>query len=184
MAKTNEIIENPVIGDKLQFLVTASDSKGELLKVHLWNRAGAQGPPEHLHPSQTETFTIVSGTVGFKGNGQEKILTAGQSITAQKNEMHKIWTTGDAPSEVIVEMRPALRSELFLETWYSLAKKGKVKKDSTPKSFLQFMTILNEYDGESYVAGPPIFLQKLMASIFGGLGKMLGYKGFIPYERN
>src|SRR5258706_467632 len=110
MAKTNENIENPVNGDKLQFLVTAKDSNGELLKVHLWNRAGAQGPPEHLHPGQTETFTIVSGTVGFKGNGAEKILTAGQSITAQKNEMHKIWTTGDAPSEVIVEMRPALRA--------------------------------------------------------------------------
>jgi hypothetical protein len=44
MAKTNDIIENPVIGDKLKFIVTASDSKGELLKVHLWNKAGAQGP--------------------------------------------------------------------------------------------------------------------------------------------
>ncbi len=184
MAKTNQIIENPVIGDKLQFLVTAEDSKGEMMKVHLWNRAGAQGPPEHLHPGQTETFTILKGTVGYKGKDGEKILKAGQSITAGKNEMHRIWTTGDAPSEVIVEMRPALRSERFLETWYSLAVQGKVKKDSTPKSFLQFMTILNEYDGESYFAGPPVILQKIMSLVFGGLGKMLGYKGFIPYERN
>ena len=184
MAKTNDIIENPVIGDKLKFLVTASDSNGELLKVYLWNKAGAQGPPEHLHPKQTETFTIVSGTVGFKCNGQEKILTGGQSITAQKNEMHKFWTIGDTPSEITVELRPALRSEFFLETWYSLAKKGKVKKDSTPRNFLQFMTILYGYYGETFVAGPPILLQKLMAKIFGGLGKMLGYKGFIPYKRN
>ncbi len=184
MAKTNDIIENPVIGDKLKFLVTASDSNGELLKVHLWNKAGAQGPPEHLHPRQTETFTIVSGTVGFKCNGQEKILTAGQSITAQKNEMHKFWTIGDTPSEMTVELRPALRSEFFLETWYSLAKKGEVKKDSTPRNFLQFMTILDGYYGEAFVAGPPILLQKLMARIFGGLGKMLGYKGFVPYKRN
>jgi len=184
MAKTNDIIENPVIGDKLKFLVTASDSNGELLKVDLWNKAGAQGPPEHLHPKQTETFTIVSGTVGFKCNGQEKILTAGQSITAQKNEMHKFWTTGDTPSEITVELRPALRSEFFLETWYSLARKGKVKKDSTPRNFLQFMTILHGYYGETFVAGPPILLQKLMAKIFGGLGKILGYKGFIPYQRN
>ena len=184
MAHTNDIIENPVIGDKLQFLVTAADSNGELLRAHLWNKAGAQGPPEHLHPKQTETFTIVSGTVGFKCNGKEKILTAGQSITAQKNQMHKFWTVGDQPSEMIVEVRPALQSEFFLETWYSLAKKGEVNKDSTPKSFLQFMTILNQYNGEAFVAGPPILLQKLMSRIFGGLGKMLGYKGFIPYERN
>jgi quercetin dioxygenase-like cupin family protein len=184
MAKTNDIIVNPVIGDKLKFLVTSSDSNGELLKVHLWNKAGAQGPPEHFHPNQNETFTILSGTVGFKCNGQEKILTAGQSITAQKGEMHKFWSIGDKPSEMIVEIRPALRSEFFLETWYSLAKNGKVKKDSTPRNFLQFMTILNEYSGEGFVAGPPILLQKIMSSIFGGLGKILGYKGFIPYERN
>lgn len=184
MAQTNDIIENPVIGDKLKFLVTSADSNGELLKVHLWNKAGAQGPPEHLHPIQTETFTIVSGTVGFKCNGQEKILTAGQSITAQKNEMHKFWTIGDEPSEMTVELRPALRSEFFLETWYSLAEKGKVKKDSTPRSFLQFMTILDGYYGEAFVAGPPILIQKWMARIFGGLGKMMGFKGFIPYQRN
>ncbi len=184
MAKTNDIIVNPVIGDKLKFLVTSSDSNGELLRVHLWNKVGAQGTPEHLHPKQTETFTIVSGTVGFKCNGQEKILTAGQSITAQKNQMHKFWTVGDQPSEMIVEIRPALQSEFFLETLYSLAKKGEVKKNATPKSFLQFMTMLNQYNGETFVAGPPILLQKLMSRIFGGLGKMLGYKGFIPYERN
>jgi mannose-6-phosphate isomerase-like protein (cupin superfamily) len=184
MAKTNDIIENPVIGDKLQFLVTADDSKGTSLKIKLWNKIGAQGPPEHMHPKQTETFEIISGTAGIKLNGKEHILTAGQSITVPMNAPHKFRNAGDDELVMTAELKPALRTEYFLETLYSLAKKGKVNKDAVPKSFIHFMTILNEYYGESFIVGPPVPAQKLLSRVLGGLGKFLGYKGFMAYDRN
>jgi hypothetical protein len=56
MAKTNQIIENPVMGDKLKFLITSEDSKGELLKVEVWLKSGAQGSPLHYHPMQSESL--------------------------------------------------------------------------------------------------------------------------------
>ncbi|MEO6583307.1 MAG: hypothetical protein ABIO05_03230 [Ferruginibacter sp.] len=46
------------------------------------------------------------------------------------------------------------------------------------------MTILNEYYGETFIVGPPVGVQKFMVKFLGGLGKLLGYKGFIPYDRN
>jgi mannose-6-phosphate isomerase-like protein (cupin superfamily) len=184
MAKTNDIIENPVIGDKLQFLVTAEDSKGELLKVKLWNKIGAQGPPEHMHPKQIETFEVISGTAGIKLNGREHILTAGQTITVPMNAPHKFRNAGEDELIMIAELKPALRTEYFLESVYSLAKKGKVNKDSVPKNFLHFMTILNEHYGESFIVGPPVPAQKILAKFAGGLGKLLGHKGFVPYNEN
>jgi quercetin dioxygenase-like cupin family protein len=184
MAKTNEIIENPVIGDKMQFLTTAKDSKGETLKIKVWFKPGAQGPPEHMHPIQTEIFEVISGTAEFTLNGKKQKLTAGQTITVHPDAKHKFCNTGDNELVMAVELKPALKSEFFLETFYSLAKKGKTDKNSVPSNFLHWMTILNEYYGEQFIVGPPIFMQKLMAKIFGGLGKMLGYKGFIPYERS
>ena len=184
MAKTNDIIENPVIGDKLKFLVTADDSKGETLKVHLWNKVGAQGPPEHYHPKQTETFVVISGTAGIKCNGKEHTLTAGQTLTVPMNAPHKFWNAGNNELEMTAELKPALRTEFFLETMYSLAKKGKVNKNAIPKNFLHFMTILNEYYGEGFIVGPPVGAQKFMAKVLGGLGKLLGHKGFVPYDRN
>jgi mannose-6-phosphate isomerase-like protein (cupin superfamily) len=184
MAKTNDIIENPVIGDKLQFLVTAEDSKGELLKVKLWNKIGAQGPPEHIHPKQIEIFEVISGTAGIKLHGTEHILTAGQTVTVPMNAPHTFRNAGENELIMTAELKPALQTEYFLETMYSLAKKGKVNKDSVPNNFLHFMTILNEYYGESFIVGPPVPAQKILAKIAGGLGKFLGYKGFVQYDRN
>jgi len=184
MANTNDIIENPVIGDKMQFLITAKDSKGETLKFKVWFKIGAQGPPEHMHPKQTETFEIISGTVAFKLNGKEQNLTAGQTITVPVNAPHKFRNVGDSELVMMVELKPALKTEFFLETFYSLAKKGKSNKNSVPKNFLHWMTILNEYYGEQFIVGPPVPLQKFMTKVLGGLGKLVGYKGFVPYDHN
>ncbi len=184
MAKTNDIIENPVIGDKMQFLITAEDSKGETLKVKVWNKIGAQGPPEHIHPKQTETFEIISGTAGFKLNGKEQNLIAGQTITVPVNAPHKFHNAGDSELVMVVELKPALKTEFFLETFYSLAKKGKSNKNSVPNNFLHFMTILNEYYGEQFIIGPPIPVQKFLAKVVGGFGKLVGYKGFVPFDKN
>ncbi len=184
MAKTNDIIENPVMGDIVKFLVTAEDSNGKSLFVHVWNRVGAQGPPEHMHPKQIETFEVISGTAGFKLNGKEQILTSGQRIIVPMNTPHKFWNAGNNELEMTGELQPALRTEFFLETMYSLAQKGKVNKNAIPKSFLHFMSILNEYYGETFIVGLPIGIQKFMVKIFGRLGKLLGYKGFVPYSRS
>ncbi len=168
----------------MQFLITAEDSKGQILRVKVWTKIGAQGPPEHMHPKQTETFEIINGTAGFKLNGKEQILLAGQNITVPMNAPHKFRNAGDNELVMVVELKPALKTEFFLETFYSLAKDGKSDKNSVPNNFLHFMTILNEYYGEQFIIGPPIPVQKLLAKVVGGLGKLLGYKGFVPFDRN
>jgi len=182
MAHTHAIIENPVIGDKMQFLTTAQDSHGETLKIKVWFKAGAQGPPYHIHPVQTEIFEVLSGTAEFTLNGEQQKLTAGQTLVVPPNAKHKFRNASDSELVMAVELKPALKSEFFLETFYSLAKKGKTDKMSVPNNFLHWMTILNEYYGEQFIVGPPIFMQKLMARIFGGLGKLFGYKGYVAYE--
>lgn len=180
MANTNDIIENPVIGDKVQFLITAEDSNGELLKTKLWLKIGAKGTPEHVHPKQLETFEVVTGTAAIKLYGEEHILTAGQKIEIPKNAPHKFSNAGNEELIMIGELMPAMRTEFFIETMYAVAIKGKVNADAVPTDFFQFMTILKEYYGEVFIVGIPIPVQKLMTKVVGGLGKLLGYKGFIP----
>ncbi len=184
MAKTNDVIENPVTGEKITFLITSEDSNGDLLKMHVWNKVGAQGPPEHFHVGQTESFEVISGTAGFKCDGKEYILTAGQSIVAPEKVPHTFWNAGDTPLELIVECQPALRLEFMLETIYSLSKKGKLNRNGSPKNFLQLATILDEYYGEQFRAGIPITIQNIVAKTFGKIGRVAGYKGFVPYDGN
>lgn len=182
MAKTHDVMEHPVHGDRLTFLVTSEDSKGESLKFHLRLDGAAKGPPEHRHPTQTETYHVLSGRVGMKCDNEEHVLTGGQSFVVPVDAPHRFWNAGDTPAELTIELRPALRTEFFFETMYALAQRGQVDKSGVPKNVLHFMTILDEFYGESILVGPPVFLQKLGAKVLGRLGRLLGYRGFVPYE--
>ena len=82
------------------------------------------------------------------------------------------------------EFKPALRTEYFLESVFSIAEQGKANKTGTPGNIFQFGAILNEYYGETFIVGPPIIAQKFLAKVIGGFGKLIGYKGFVPYNRN
>ena len=62
MARPGAVIENPVIGDRITFLRTTAETAGELLEFDIFARAGAQGPPEHIHPHSTERFEVLRGT--------------------------------------------------------------------------------------------------------------------------
>jgi len=184
MAKTKQIIENPIIGDKFKILISSKDSNGELMKMDVWTKVGANGPPEHYHPIQSETFEVFNGKLGMREEGKEMILTAGQKYTIKPNTRHTFWNAGDEELYMNVELRPALKTEFFLETIASICISGKAKKDAMPKSLLQFAAIMHEYDGETYVTNPPLPVQKFMAKVIGGFAKLLGYKGFVPFPEN
>ena len=82
------------------------------------------------------------------------------------------------------ELRPALKSEYFIEIVIALASQGKTNAAGVPNNFIQFATILNQHYGELFVTNPPVPVQKHTARLIGGLGKLLGYKGYIPFDRN
>jgi quercetin dioxygenase-like cupin family protein len=184
MAKPNDTFENPRNGDKVQFLITSKESNGEVLKVQIWNRPGVEMPPEHFHPLQTERMDVIQGEMGVKLNAREHVLSAGQKVTVPRNTPHRTWNAGGTELILTSELRPALKSEYFIETVIALASEGKTNAAGVPKNFLQFATILNEHYGELFVTNPPVPVQKFTAKLIGGVGKLLGYKGYIPYRRN
>lgn len=183
MATTNQFIENPVLGDRARFLITAEDSKGEVMRGEMWLKPFAQGPPLHYHPIQSETFEVISGKLGLEVDGIKMTFGPGEKYTIQPNAAHKWYNDGEEELFMIAELRPALKTEFFLESMYALACQGKVNKEGLPGT-LQFAALLNECPGELYIVGPPIFIQKFMAKVIGGFAKFIGYKGFVPFPKN
>lgn len=177
MAKTNDIIENPLAGERLQFLVTNEDSKGERLQCKIWQKSGGLGPPLHRHPLQSESIEVTNGIAGIMFQGVEQVLTAGQKIEIPANREHTYRNAGNEELEIIITLKPALRTESFFETIYSVARSGKVNKNGTPSNIFQFGAIMNEYYGEIFVVGPPVLAQKFLAKVIGGIAKLFGYKG-------
>ena len=182
MAYKNQIIEHPVLGNRIRFLNTSEETKGEFLKYEGSAKIGALPPPEHFHPAQTETFYILDGEVTFKIDGKEVIAKSGDTLSVPPNVRHTFQQTGTKELLMQVEFRPALRTEFFLETFFAIGHQGKARKSGLPKNFLQFAAIMNEFRGLQIIVGPPIFMQSFIAIVIGGLAKAIGYKGYIPYD--
>lgn len=182
MAYKNQVIENKTFGDRLVFLVTSEDSKGEMLKVEMAVKPGGDGPPEHYHPVQSESFEVLRGELSVVCYGKKYIIKEGETFTVPANAPHKWWNEASEELLVNVELRPALKSEYFFETIYSLDMQGKADEKGLP-NLLQFAAVLNECYGELFVVGPPIPAQRFMAKVIGGFAKLIGYKGYIPFPK-
>jgi len=182
MAYKNQIIEHPVLGNRIKFLNTSDETKGEFLKYEASAKVGALPPPEHFHPVQTETFYILDGEAKFTINGKETLAKKGDSLTVPPNVRHTFQQVGDKELSMQVEFRPALRTEFFFETFFAIGQQGKAGKTGLPKNFLQFAAMMNEFRGLQIITGPPIFMQNFIAIVIGGFAKGIGYKGYIPYD--
>jgi len=183
MAHKDQLIENKTFGDKIRFLVSSKDSGGEKLSMEIACKPGAVGPPLHYHPVQSESFEVVSGELSVVCDDKKIVLKPGEKITVGPNSAHKWWNEGIEDLVMIVDLSPALKTEFFLETVYSLDVQNKTNKKTGLPGVLQFAAILNECYGELFVVGPPIIAQKFMAKVIGSFAKLIGYKGYVPFPR-
>ena len=73
-------------------------------------------PPAHMHPSQTERFEVLEGTIHAIVDGLEARYEAGESFTVAPGSVHQM--TAREPARVRWEVRPALRTAEFFERLY------------------------------------------------------------------
>lgn len=183
MAHAGVVIENPVAGDRIVFRRTAAETEGQLLEFDVLADPGAQGPPEHIHPNQEERFTVMSGTLGASIRGQEHSFPEGSEFVIPAGTPHTWWNDGDEEAQVRVEIRPALRTEHFLESMYGLAKDGKTNRAGMPHPF-QLAVVARHYFDVIHVARPPLLVQKIAFAVLGPLGRLLGYRADYPYPHS
>ena len=114
-------MENPVSGeDRIVFTKTAQQTGGEVFELEVFIRAGAPGTPEMVHSLQDESFKMLSGSLDFRIGGQERRLKAGESLLIPKGTPHNWWNESDEEAQALVEIRPELLAEEFVENLYGL----------------------------------------------------------------
>jgi mannose-6-phosphate isomerase-like protein (cupin superfamily) len=178
MARAGEQLFDPVRGDSIEFRETARDTGGALLSW-VWTAVGA--PPMHVHPLQEERFEVLSGTVGIQIEDEQLSLGEGEEATVAPGTPHRWYSVDDQQkARFLAELRPALNTEILLETLYGLATDGKTDKRGVP-NLLQMAVILNGlHKGEIYLATPPIALQKVLFALLSPVGKLVGYRDHYP----
>ncbi len=175
----NNSIANKRTGEKITWLETATDTNGKYLKFQMILAPKGALPVVHLHPHQDETFAVKRGVFKLLVDGTIHYIKPGESLTVTKGIPHKFWNESATDEmEMDVTFVPALNTKTFLEQYYGVANDGRTGPDGTP-DFLQLMTWVNKYG--IFVAGPPLWLQKLLGFLLGGIGRFVGYRNF--YEK-
>ena len=115
---------DPVSGERITFRRTGADTGGELLAFDLELQPDGTVPGKHVHPSQEERFTVVSGRMKFRKGLRTVIAEAGDVVVVPAGTPHKFENAGDEVAHVQVEVRPALNMEQLLRTAVRLAEEG------------------------------------------------------------
>jgi quercetin dioxygenase-like cupin family protein len=115
MAHAGQVFEGPN-GYRLTLIATAAETGGELLEMEASYAQGGGMPPEHHHPAQNERFEVLEGAVLAIVDGEERRYEAGESFEVPAGVRHQM--TGDGPSRMRWQVRPAMRTAEFFERVY------------------------------------------------------------------
>ena len=181
MPQKGDVLINPVSKEKVIFRETRKSTDNELLKMEAFGLIEGFNETRHIHPDQQETHIVLEGVMGAEMAGKEYTLKANDTITFPPNVPHKFWNISGDDLHFITEFRPAYETEDFIETYIAIAQTGKVNKKGQPP-FLQFFVILKRYPIAGYLAGPPLFLQKMIIGLLASIGRLFGYKGSVKYS--
>jgi quercetin dioxygenase-like cupin family protein len=179
MARTGEELRHPVTGERIIWRKVAGDTDGALLQGDLFALPQASPAAPHVHPRQEERFEVVSGSLRFSIGGIESTLGAGDVAVVPPGTAHTWWNVGEDEAQVLADVRPALRTEMFFETLFGLAADGKTDRRGLPGP-LQLATLVTEFRDEVHLARPPVVVQRLLFVPLAAVGRLAGYRGWYP----
>jgi len=171
--KTGQVITNKFTGEKAICLQSAEETNGKLTQFELWISPKGFMPVRHLHPGQTETVAVKSGIFKVECDGDIHHLKPGETFTIEKGKPHQWWNESDTDEvQVIFTIAPAKNFEVMQEQIFGICNaRGNLR-------FLQIMVMAKEY--EMIIAGPPLFIQKIMWAVLSPIGRLLGYRKYYP----
>jgi quercetin dioxygenase-like cupin family protein len=174
MAKAGEVIENPVTGERIEFVETAADTGGAHLKFNLYLSPTAQVAASHLHTKQDERIDILDGELRIVvGDAEPQTYKKGEWVLLKAGVRHSWWNESKVPAKVSMKFTPALNTEEFFESFFALGRDGRTTKDGAPR-LLQGALMMRRY--QIYDGNIPVWAQKVGWYLLAPLAYALGHR--------
>jgi quercetin dioxygenase-like cupin family protein len=175
VASPGDVLEIPALGGRVVLRETAAKTDGELVSFDFFVEPGKLVVQEHFHPNQAERFEVVSGRMEGKVAGERRVVRQGEVVEVPKGTPHGWWNAGDDQAHLVVEFRPALRSELMLVTFSRLSREGKVPDSGRP-GFPLMAVLLADFHEETRPAGVPAPILWGMTRLVAPVARLFGYR--------
>lgn len=182
MVRSGDTMVSKETGETFVFLKTAADTDGKLLlfQMRVAPGGGAKAAPIHVHPISEERFYIQKGAIRVHLDGLEFTARAGECVVVPKGAAHTWWNPGGNAAEFMVEIEPALHMETLFENLCAQSQLGLLGPDGK-MALLRAAVELDTYRDHLYMAGAPIFAQKLVLAGLAAIGRLRGYPAALTY---
>jgi uncharacterized protein YndB with AHSA1/START domain/quercetin dioxygenase-like cupin family protein len=158
MATAGDVLEMEPLGLRMKLLRTSE----ELLEMEVTGRPRGFLDQRHIHPQQTERIEVVSGAMKVTMHGHEHLLGPGESIEVPPGTPHTQVPIGEGSGTVRIQVRPAGRTQAFMERVAELCGEGKVTRSGFPRPLAGAELVL-EYSDTGHASAPPLKVQRALA---------------------
>jgi quercetin dioxygenase-like cupin family protein len=138
---------------------------------------GTGKTPSHRHTNGIERFAVLDGEATGTAAGATRLLRAGDVLEVPVGAPHVHPHTAPTATAVIehaIEPRPRF-VEVFFATWLGWLAEGRVDGQDEPP-LLGVMAIIRHGGGGTWVVGPPVAAQKLLARAVAPIAAARGYR--------
>jgi mannose-6-phosphate isomerase-like protein (cupin superfamily) len=181
--------ENPHAGQRSRIVTLPGETGGRQFVLEYINRpfGGEHAVPAHMHTAYAEVFEILEGRARYRLGSETKTAVAGERVTMPPRIPH-VHPWSDSRVELRVrqvayanppDVRGLNASLQAAITIQGLAKAGHVNAKGLP-NLLQLGVLIETTMPATYLAGPPIALQRALFGTLGWMGRLAGYKTAYP----
>jgi quercetin dioxygenase-like cupin family protein len=181
--------DNPNVGQRSRWVTLPGETGGTRFVLEYINQpfAGEHAVPPHVHTAVIETFEILRGRARYRLGAETKTAQAGERVVMPPMVPHvHPWSDSDEELHVrqIAEANPpdlrglnaGIQAAITIQ---GLAKAGRVNSKGLP-NLLQLGVLIEKTMPATYLAGPPMALQRALFGMIGWLGRLAGYRTAYP----
>jgi quercetin dioxygenase-like cupin family protein len=174
-------IGKPVVlpaGDSMELLETAAMTHGDRVRARLVFAANSPRAPRHVHPLQDESYEVISGNLSYILGREKHVAGAGSVVHLPRKIAHQHFCEGPEDAVTIQAVTPALDFDYVLENVFG---RGTEDKLSGIPQILQGLVMIRKMKAAFFLAGLPLWLQRLAAWLVAPFAYRFGYRAV--YQR-